>query len=372
MECLIIYNYFFPAYKAGGPIQSLNNLIQYLKSIHSIKVICSNKDLDGTVLPVNSNTWLVKDGYSVFYSTKGAVKALTSTVLREQSAVVFINGMFSPSYNFLPALLYQGRKIVSVRGMLHPGGLKKKPLKKKLFLAVWKLCGLHHRCEYHATDERERNYIKKNLGPQTKVWVAQNLPRVLSYFPPPIKAIGELRLCTVALISPMKNHLLILKILTTNKSLIRYDIYGPIKDKSYWMQCQKVIEQMPQNIRVRYHGDVHPDQVAEIIAKCHVYIQPSEAENFGHSLYEAMSLGRPVITSLFTPWQNLQEVQAGVNVSLEDEKMLAMAIDYFASMNNQTFKEWSGNSRRFALSSIDVAKIKEQYMQMFLNKKQYE
>jgi glycosyltransferase involved in cell wall biosynthesis len=356
----VLYNYYAPAYKAGGPIQSLVNLVSHLDS-SKIRIVCSNKDLDGTSLNVPFNKWVLDSTSSIFFSSKGFCN-FSKHLLKQD--VLFLNGIYSLNYNFLPALLLSGRKIISVRGMLHPDALAQKPFKKKIYLLIWKFLKLHVKCEYHATSVEEEGYIKKNFGSKCKVWVIPNLPKVIQYQKPVEKVGGHLILCTIALISPMKNHLPVLEALKECKENILYNIYGPIKDLNYWKQCKAAIQNLPSNITVIYHGEIQPSVIVEALAKAHVIIQPSKSENFGHSIVEALMAGRPVITSNTTPWNNLSSNKAGTNIFV-DRGSLKKAISFFARFDNNELIEWSNNARRYALSSIDLEMIVSEYRQMF-------
>lgn len=361
----IIYDYFFPAYKAGGPIQSLLNLADQLGKVLDIKIVCSNKDHDEMELSVTKEEWTNMDGKKVFYTAKG-FKGIKEAI-RKRADVIFINGIYSYHFSFLPALLLKGRKIISVRGMLHPGGLSQKSFKKQVYLFIWKLLRLHRNCEYHATTLEEKAHILKAFGKETRVWIAPNLPHILAYQKLPAKKKGQLVLCTVALISPMKNHLLVLESLVQCSDEIVYHIFGPVKDEIYWDKCKAVIEQLPENVRVNYHGDIPPVMIPEVLGKSQVFIQPSKSENFGHSIYEAFTTGLPVITSHFTPWNHLEQHKAGYNVSLNDASELINAIHFFADMENAEFDQWSESARKYALQAIDIDAIKRDYLEMFNN-----
>lgn len=359
----IIYEYFSPAYKAGGPIQSLQNLVSYISPHIPTSVICNNHDLGGEKLNVVSDSW-VKHGQSrVFYSSKGFNNY--SSFLKQPGAVVFINGVYSIQYSFLPALFFSGRKIISVRGMLHADARSQKALKKKIYLSVWKLLSLHRKCEYHATSEAEKNEIIRSFGAKTKVWVAQNLPKQLNYADLPEKPVGKLVMTTIALISPMKNHYLVLEALKLCTSTIVYNIYGPVKDPSYWQKCLQLIDQLPGNVKVIYHGDVLPAKVEGTLSQAHVYIQPSKSENFGHSIFEALSIGRPVITSNNTPWNGLENAHAGMNIQPSNATDISNAVEFFAKMDRESLKLWSKSAAGYATSSVNIEGIGAKYLEMF-------
>jgi glycosyltransferase involved in cell wall biosynthesis len=363
LTALFIYDYFYPAYKAGGPIQSLLNLSNHLGSALEVKVICSNTDHDGTILQVVKDEWTETNKRQVYYSSKG-FNGIKRNLL-QRDCVCFINGLYSIHYNLLPALFFRGRKIVSVRGMLHPGGLAQKRLKKIAYLFLWKVLGLHRRCEYHATNLAEKEFIQKVFGSKARVWVIPNLPNILSYQKLVHKRAGHIKLCSVALISPMKNHLLVLQALKLCTQHVIYDIYGPVKDTAYWERCKEVIAGLSPNIMVNYHGEVPPAMIPEVLGRSHVFIQPSASENFGHSIFEAFTAGLPVITSENTPWNDLRKDNAGLNVSLDGPEDISAAIAFFADMDEVTFEKWSLSARAYALKAVDIDKIKSEYLKMF-------
>ena len=43
---VIFYDHFYPAYKAGGPIQSITNLVLNLQDTYNLSIICSAYDLN--------------------------------------------------------------------------------------------------------------------------------------------------------------------------------------------------------------------------------------------------------------------------------------------------------------------------------------
>ena len=72
-KVLILYNYFLPAYKAGGPIQSIANLVRVENHEYQFYIICSNKDHNTTepLQGVKVNEWNnFEDKASVYYLTK--------------------------------------------------------------------------------------------------------------------------------------------------------------------------------------------------------------------------------------------------------------------------------------------------------------
>ena len=262
------------------------------------------------------------------------------------------------------------KKIISVRGMLHPGALGQKALKKKMLLTALKAFDVVKKCFFHATDETEKYYIKKEFGANSNIFIAGNFAKSITAQVPLAKDAGTLIMGTVALISPMKNHLLVLEALKECRESVTYNIYGPVKDAAYWQTCEAVIAALPKNIQVNYYGEVAPAMVPEILAQQHVYIMPSKSENFGHAIAEAFAAARPVITSHTTPWNNLERYKAGINVDLTIDSILK-AIAFFAQLNQVEYESFVKGAKQYSAAKSNILQTVAEYSNMFFetNKK---
>ena len=137
-KILLSIPWFSPAFKAGGPAQSVLNLVRKYNDHYSFNVVTADTDNDGTTLKIEaSNQWLNLDNHiSVFYcSAKSGISRLYSIFNSNRADVLFLTGIYSFSYTILPVIVNSSpRKIISVRGMLHPPALKQKAFKKKIFI----------------------------------------------------------------------------------------------------------------------------------------------------------------------------------------------------------------------------------------------
>ncbi len=370
---------------------------QSAKGEYEFSVVCGNTDLDGSLITgVSFDEWVDFDAHTkVWYSsTENILPVLQEKIKTEKPGLLFINGIYSWPYNLKPLLFCKGiKKIISARGMLHPGALSQKSFKKKIYLFVWKLLGLHKKNIFHATDEQEKLFIQQVFGQDTQVKVAANFPGVLTVQPVQVKEPGRLNLVSIALLSPMKNILLVLEALAEfgvdssefgvgsakdevlrcaqddslggGTNVIAYHIYGPVKDATYWAECEAAIKKLPANITVLYHGDIPPAEIEKVLAQSHVFILPSKSENFGHAIFEALTAGRPVITSQATPWNDLQSAKAGINVSVNETSEIVQAISFFAALDQVQMENWSMGARAYADQAVDREKIMGQYEEMF-------
>ena len=358
--------WFWPAYKAGGPIQSIINLVTQYSNNIQYYIFTGNKDLGGEVLNgIKTDQWVEYNAHTkVWYASHKATTALKNNVKEIVPDKLFIIGLFSPVFNIAPLLgIKKVQKIISPRGMLHPGALQQKPVKKKIFLFLLKNTKAIKTAVFHATDAEEEKWIRKHFGHNARVLPASNFPRL---FQPKIshKEKGLLKLVSIALISPMKNHLMVLEALAKCTGNIEYTIYGPVKDEFYWQRCLEQIKKLPPNIKVNYAGTLASADVEDALKKADVFIMPSQSENFAHAICEALSAGLPVITSNHTPWNQLKEFSAGINCNLDDRE-LAEAINFFADMDTEKFKGWSVAAITYINEKIKTEIIQEQYQQLF-------
>ncbi len=347
MIIFITIPWFLPAFKAGGPIQSIANLVDNFYGNVKFKIFCANVDLDNKVLQnIEFDKWIIfNNNTEVFYASPSSItKKLIVQYNNTKPDVLFIIGMFSLTFNIFPLLFCKAKKkILSVRGMLHDEALAQKKWKKKLFLFFLKLINITKHIIFHATNEQEKIFIQYQFGKDTKINIADNFSKKIITPAALYKNINSINLITIALISPMKNHRLVLEALTNATSYINYNIYGPIKDANYWEECLQIIKNMPSNVIVKYWNELAPSEVQNTLAENHIFIMPSKSENFAHSIAEALAMGKPVITSHGTPWNFLKENNAGENV--ENNKIdILNAIDFFAKLNNEEYQKYSSAS----------------------------
>ena len=371
MIVFITIPWFLPAYRAGGPIQSIANLVTHFSEDIEYRIFCRDTDLNGEpLIGIIKNEWTTYNNYTkVWYAGKDN---LSNTISKEiekiQPQVLYIVGLFSWHFNVVPILFCKNaRKIISVRGMLHPGALSQKKLKKRLFFTGLKFFGIVRKAVFHATDFVEEQFIKNKFGVDTKVVVAGNFSKKMHEQIPVEKVPNFLTIITVALISPMKNHLVVLQALKNCKAFINYNIYGQIKDEAYWENCLAAIMLLPANIKVQYHGEIEPNLIESVLWQQHIFIMPSKSENFGHAIVEALSACKPVITSNNTPWNNLEINNAGINVDNNVEE-ITKAISFFAAQDQTSYNQSAKAAGLYASHHVNIAENIKRYKRLFFEK----
>ena len=373
MKILILYDYFDPAYKAGGPIRSLVNLVAVLEKEHEIFILSTDQDHDGTALQVKKDIWTAYGNRSkVKYLSSGnrSYKSIKKEIEGLAPDTVYINGIFSLTFGVYPLLILRNLKntkiVIAPRGMLQSGALRLKSFKKKVYLFFLKrLIAHHHNLHWHATDEQESGDIK-NIFTKARVVIAGNIP-VFDY---ESSSEGSKRVndfVSISLIAKKKNHLAFIKALKSLelKQPLIYHIYGPKSDTTYFDSILNEIADTKDDILIEYMGVVHPSEVSETLKKYKFYVLTSYGENFGHSIFEAFNNGIPVIISDQTPWKGLYEKKAGWDVDLNEPDALLNAIREAVSMGNETYLEFRKGARKIAEGYMRENDFMGQYRELF-------
>lgn len=337
-------------------------------------VLAGNKEV-GDKVPlssVHSNNWNnFEDSTANVFYVSNFLKTIIFFLfecMRKEFDLLFLNSIFSFQYTVLPIIFTNRPIILSIRGMLHPSALKQKKLKKFLYLFFFKIILLFRNIKFHVTDDVEKKYVENIFGNGFEIIVLPNIPNLFKqqYLK---KEVSSLKLITIALVSSMKNHLNVLLALMKCKSIIIYKIYGPIKDNEYWDKCKIIIKKLPHNIKVIYMGPILPMEVEDVLKWAHVKILPSKSENYGHAMVEALSAGKPLISSHFIPWNDLDINNAGFNVDPNNIDELANAIEFFANSDSSHYATLSRNASKYILKKVNIDQIKNAYLEIFSSSK---
>lgn len=357
---LILTGQYLPGFKGGGPIKSIANIIEHFGDEFNFKIITADRDLGDTesYKNISVNEWVKKCNVEIIYLSpeKQSFRYIKEIINNVDYDLMYLTGYFSPIFTLIPIILRKLKLIkpksvlLAPRGDFSEGALKNKGLKKNLFIIFSKVIGLYNNINWHATTEYEREDIKRIYGDNIKIYVANNLPKkyIDKYDNISQKEPGRISMVFISRISPKKNLLGALKILKNIENIeISYDIYGPIEDREYWEKCLDIIRVMPKNVSIEYKGKLNPNEVAKTFSRYNMFFFPTFGENFGHVILEALMGGCPLLLSDQTPWRELYKEGVGADISLNDKKAFVDALEYYASLNKDSFIEVTNSVNRY-------------------------
>lgn len=377
-DVLVFIDWYLPGYRAGGPVTSCANMVQALQGKVRFHIVTRNTDYCSEVpYDITPDKWIKRsEGVEVMYLSNEqlSLKTMQRLISDTPCNVIYINGIYSKYFSIYPLLANrqlrqkEKRVIVASRGMLSQSALGIKKFKKNFFLIAARILGLYINVDFHATNAKEEQDIRKEIGRHPRIFIASNISKALAKeIVPMVKNPGELKIVSIARISPEKNLLFLLESLASQESQVTLNIYGTVYNEQYWQKCLQRIATLPENIMVLYQGLANPIEIEGIVQQHHVLSLPSLGENFGHVIAESILAGRPVVISDQTPWKGLRAQKAGFDLPLNLQKF-EEAFTELALMDNKQFEEWCAGARKLGSKLASDTTPVDDHLKMFLGR----
>jgi len=350
---LIFIERYLPAYKAGGALHTLANMIEHLGDEFEFLVVARDRDI-GDMVPfaqITHNHWSQVGKAQVLYLAPDQLHLykLAKLVAMTPHDVLYCNSIFAANFTVkllllrLLGLLSRSSIIVAPQGEFSKGALAIKRLKKRLFISAARFTRLYKGAIWHASSDLEEEDIVREFGTAVAIVVAPNLWALPSLDGDKAelqfrqKREKMLKAVFLSRISPKKNLDGLLRVLheIDLDGAVELDIYGPIDDPAYWNLCLGRLKYMPDNVQVNYRGSINHEDVVPALSGYDLFILLTHGESFGYVVLEALQAGCPVMISDKTPWQDLENHGVGWIVSPDDnvsiERILTEAIYRTAS-----------------------------------------
>ena len=320
-KILICSNSFFPAYKSGGPVRSLTNLVDSLSQDFCIDIITKDRDL-GDLLPFTSveiDKWVgykSKSNVRVFYLSKEEnTFAFWKSILECDYDVIYLNGFFDYNFSikvYLSSVFLSREKIkilLAPRGELTDGAMSLKTNKKRLFLFLFNFFNLNKKIKFHFTSLFEKDDAPKYLKAFDSV-LCPNMHEPYPEFFNKNKSDGRLNILFLSRLSEKKQLHIILKALTSleveHDKHICFNVVGRHDDEKYFDYCKRLCKQITNNnIEVKFWGEQNRKQVQKHYQSNHLFVLPTLNENYGHAIVEAMVNSCILLISSNTPWSEV-------------------------------------------------------------------
>lgn len=375
-KILILIDWFLPGYKAGGPIQSTSNLAWALGDHYDFAVITTDTDhTSKEPYPnIKSNCWQEHEGIPVYYFSRGELtfKNLQQLIAQTPFDYLYLNSMYSLPFTIWPLYMQKrnrfggGRVVLAPRGMLQAGAVAIKSLKKKPYLKLLKWSGVQRDITWHATDMQEMEDIAFHFGQGLDIRKASNIPKQQQL---PWKEVeklpGSLKCIFSSRVSKKKNLEFFLQRLHHVKGKVVVDVFGPKEDDAYWQLVQAEAASLPSNCIVNFKGAIPQPELQKTLRNYHLSVLTTHGENFGHSIFEGLLAGNPVLVSDLTPWRNLEDRKLGWDFPLDQEASFNQAIQHMIDMDQATYNIWSKASWKFAESYKSAPEILSQTQAVF-------
>lgn len=371
MKILIVMGGFFPGKKFGGPPVSVDNFCSLMRGQHECYLVTHNHDMgDKTPYEETCEEWVDRGNVKVKYLSDEdyGYSTFLCVVRVIRPDYIYLQSLFQNCV--IPCLMIARKEKVKVmlapRGELCTGAFKKK-YKKLPYIWFLRTMGLVRDAQFQSTSDEETEAIKKYLGASNaQIHYLTNIPSIPSGLTERDKKMaGTARFVFISRILWKKNLLSAIRFFKGVEGNVIFDIYGPKEDANYWTECEKVIDELPQNVKVSYKGMLSHDEIHRTFNKYDAFLFPTLSENFGHVIAEALLTKCIPIISDQTPWTDMNEAGAGWALPLKEEDAFRKAIQDVVAMNNEDILAKRKNIVAYTERKLKIELLKEAYQQAF-------
>lgn len=331
---------FYPS-QIGGPCNTLYWHTCALKSRGiTVNVVTTSLGLENSKIVLD--TPVDRDCGRIFY---GSAPSVSLPILRQimkgvQTAdVIHLNSLFNilSIFSFFYAGIFFPKKklIWSVRGELSPEALTFSQRKKKPLLFLYKRWTKN--VLFHSTSEKETNEIKSFLAQANVV----EIPNFISPAQRQKQAVQKVFLYLGRIHRIKALHKMIRGFALSRKfmdSEFKLWIAGKHEERhtGYYNEIKQLIVSLGLEDKVEMKGHITGEEKEKLYARSYAFILPSETENFGNVVLEALNQGTPVVASKGTPWSMLELHNCGYHIS-NDPNDIALAVDKMIGLPEEDY-----------------------------------
>lgn len=307
---------------------------------------------------VKEDDTLVTDYGTVYYATKTISFKTLKEIYKEliNVDIIHLNGVFNITSTIsllMWKLFASGKSIIcTVHGELNPNALQFSSAKK--IPTLWLYRQWYKKILFHTTSDQENKdviaYFKNPktinipnlMQPEEKINIAKKKQFLFMGRIHEIKALHKF-LEGLSLSTLFKN------------SDFSFDIAGSYEERhlEYVQSLQQQVKNYGLGEKVHFSGHVSGKEKEKKYAKSYFLILPSETENFGNVVVEALNQGTPVLASLGTPWQVLEEYQCGFHIENSPEN-LAKYIDKIIEMDSDVYQKYCENTNQLVNDKFNI------------------
>lgn len=201
--------------------------------------------------------------------------------------------------------------VVTLRGMLYPQALAHSSFIKRVSLSLYQRKDLQEAACVQVTCEEEKRYYR-NLGFTNPVAILPNPIDTAGVIERPVRKNDKVRIGYLGRVHPRKRiERLIYAFDGLRQELKDAEllIIGA-DDKQYEQFLREEVKRLDLR-NVRFTGFLTGEEKDEAICSLSCLAVPSDFENFGNIVTEALVRGVPVIASKGMPWQELETYHCG-------------------------------------------------------------
>lgn len=125
------------------------------------------------------------------------------------------------------------------------------------------------------------------------------------------------------------------------------------------MICDRGLQDIVQLI-----GGVYGDEKWRLFQTSDFFVLPTHSENFGLAIAESLASGTPVITTVGTPWSDLNSSEAGAWIEIGTEPLVE-TLRRFLSLSEDELETMGRNGRKLIETKYSAHVMAEQMLEVY-------
>lgn len=126
---------------------------------------------------------------------------------------------------------------------------------------------------------------------------------------------------------------------------------------------QQIADKGLQDI-IQLIGGVYGDKKWELFQKSDFFVLPTHSENFGLAIAESLASGTPVITTVGTPWNDLNSSNSGAWIEIGTQPLVD-TLRRFLSLSDEELEAMGKNGRKLIENKYSAKVMAEEMMGVY-------
>jgi len=252
--------------------------------------------------------------------------------------------------------------LITGLGFAFQGKSFKRKLLTKFVSFLYKIALKNSEAVIFQNPDNRNIFIEKGIVPKSKTHIVNGSGvdiKKFSFSEPPNTDISFLLVARLLGEKGLREFAYAAKVVKNQFPNVEFDIVGA-EDES--LDAISIDEVKSWSKYVNYNGPT--DDVRPYIKKCHVYVLPSYHEGLPRSTLEAMSMGRPIITTNASGCkETVEEGKNGFMVPVGSSTELAKKMIWFIK-NEEKIKNMGKRSRIIVENRFDVRSVNQEMMKI--------
>ena len=126
---------------------------------------------------------------------------------------------------------------------------------------------------------------------------------------------------------------------------------------------QQIVDKGLQDI-IQLIGGVYGDKKWELFQTSDFFVLPTNSENFGLAIAESLASGTPVITTVGTPWNDLNSSNSGAWIEIGTQPLVD-TLRRFLSLSDEELEAMGKNGRKLIETKYSAKVMAEEMMEVY-------